>query len=234
MDGPALLALQLVDSALDQVGHRRARLAERAGRDTAAAALADLQARIDAASGRAAEARVAIERAESEAADLGAKKERLERQLKSVISPREAEALMAEIAHLDSARSALDDDALAAMETEAEVDQELVELRALLPTVEAELAAAEGDLTAANAVLDAEVAELSLRREAAAAALSDADRVVYERARAQFGGVGVAALDGTRCSACHLDIPRADLDRMRALPAGEPGECPHCARLLVR
>lgn len=234
MNGPALLALQLVDSALDQIGHRRARLPEVTARDAAAAAVRDLHERIAAAEASAAEARGVVERTEREAAEFGSKKERLDRQLKSVISPREAEALMTEIAHFDAARGVVDDEGLAAMEAEAEHELQAEELRSLLPPLQGALAAAEAALAEAGAQLDAEAAALSAQRKAAAAALDEPDLATYDRARAHFKGVGIAALDGTRCSACHLDIPRADLDRLRGLPADEPGECPHCARFLVR
>ena len=45
--------------------------------------------------------------------------------------------------------------------------------------------------------------------------------------------MAVAHLDGNRCTGCHLDVARADLDSLRALPAGEIGECPLCGRYLV-
>ncbi|MFT3854935.1 MAG: C4-type zinc ribbon domain-containing protein [Ilumatobacteraceae bacterium] len=60
-----------------------------------------------------------------------------------------------------------------------------------------------------------------------------ADLATYDRARRQFDGVAVAHLDGVRCSGCHLDLARADLDALRALPPGEVGECPQCGRFLA-
>jgi predicted nucleic acid-binding Zn-ribbon protein len=229
-----MLALQLIDSALDQIAHRRTRLPELVARNSAAEALRSLSAQIARAESSTDEALAVIERTEHAAAELTTKRERLERQLKTVISPREAEALMTEIGHLNAARGELDDQELAALEVQAEHEQQAVELRALVPAVEADLAAAEAALAAALAQLEIEEQQLHVERSAAAAALDAADLSAYDRARQHFGGVGVAKLEGSRCDGCHLDIARADLDRIRALPPGEPGECPQCARLLVR
>jgi predicted nucleic acid-binding Zn-ribbon protein len=45
--------------------------------------------------------------------------------------------------------------------------------------------------------------------------------------------VAVAKLDGSRCSGCHLDLSRSELDAVKHVGAGEFADCPQCGRLLV-
>lgn len=234
MNAAALLALQHIDSALDAVANRRPRLPEVPAQREAQVAVNALrnaqretQAAIDAA-------QAAIEASETKAAGVASKRARLEAQLKTVIAPREAEALMSEIRTLDTERSELDDAELVAMEEQGAAEQRLADLAAQEPALVAALADADGALAGASAALDAEQAALSARRPDAVAALSASELAAYDRARKQFGGVAVAALDGHRCNGCHLDLSPAELDEIKAVPAGEAAECPQCSRFLVR
>jgi predicted nucleic acid-binding Zn-ribbon protein len=46
--------------------------------------------------------------------------------------------------------------------------------------------------------------------------------------------VAAAALNGSRCEGCHLDLSAAELDEVRAVArAGDVADCPQCGRLLV-
>ncbi len=234
MNADALLALQQIDSALDRNRNRRTRLPELAERNTAAATVRALHTDRTRATTRAAEAQTVIDATEHAAASIDARRTRLEAQLKTVIAPREAEALMHEISTLGQQRDELDERELEALGEQEEADGEAAAIDGRLPDIEAVRAEAQAALDAALAELDSEQAALLVSRDAAAATLSAEELAAYERAKIQFAGVAVAHLDGTRCSGCHLDIARADIDRLRALPAGEPGECPQCGRFLVR
>lgn len=234
MNAAALLALQQIDSAIDAVANRRPRLPELATRNAAAAALAALRAAQRECSAEIDTAAATIERCETAGAALDTKKARLEAQLKTIIAPREAEALMSEIALIVAEHAELDEVELAAMEAQnaAETRRDALAVDAVGLTDA--LAAAEAALSAASAVLDAEERDLADRRPAAAAALTPAEIAAYDRARAQHGGVAVASLDGHHCSGCHLDLSPAELDAVRAVAVGDVAECPQCARYLVR
>lgn len=234
MNAAALLALQHIDSALDAVANRRPRLPELAAQRAARAAVDALRAAQREAQSAIEVAQSSIEAAEAKATVIAAKKSRLEAQLKTVIAPREAEALMSEMRTLDAERSELDDAELVAMEEQGAAEQRLAELATQEPALLAALSDAEGALAGASAALDAEQAALSARRPDAVAALSPAELAAYDRGRKQFSGVAVAALDGHRCTGCHLDLSPAELDEIRAVPAGEAAECPQCSRFLVR
>lgn len=234
MNGPALLALQLIDSDTDHVEHRRKRLPEAARHAEASAAVKALQQRLAEARQRGAEAEAAIAAAEQESAALTTKRTRLEGQLKTVISPREAEALMHEIELLTAKRGEQDDLELAALDDAAAADGEATALEAELASAVGEAQVTAAELATAQRGLDGERQTLLASRPAAVAALPADELATYERMRAQFGGVAVAKLDGTRCQGCHLDLSRGEVDAIRALPADEAGECPQCNRLLVR
>ncbi|CAN5527418.1 zinc ribbon domain-containing protein [soil metagenome] len=234
MNAATLIALQEIDSALDSIANKRPRLPEVAAHHSATVAVVALRAKIAAAEGRVTAAQAAIESAEHASADLTTKRARLEAQLKTVIAPREAEALMHEIATINSQRGGLDDDELSALDSLAEGESELAARQSELPGVESVLAAALAALNAAAAGLDVEATELATRREAAVGQLAADELSHYEQVRHQFGGVGVARLEGSHCSGCHMDLSPAELDSIKSAGAGEASECPQCGRMLVR
>ncbi|MFN8024379.1 MAG: C4-type zinc ribbon domain-containing protein [Acidimicrobiales bacterium] len=233
MNGPALLAVQLLDSQLDALDGRRRRLPERAALDTARAAHAAHVAERTRLAGVAAEAGAAVERAEHEGAELDTKQRRLEAQLKTVIAPREAEALMSEIASLKAKHGELDDVELEAMEQQGEAETGLAALAEAEPALLDAVAAAEASLAEAEAGIAAEVADVSARREQAAAALTPDELSTYTSMRARFGGVAIAQLERRTCTGCHVDLSPMEHDQVKSAPAGELPECPNCSRLLV-
>jgi len=234
MDAAALLALQDIDSALTVISNRRPRLPELVAHRAALAALADHRAKMAAAQARIDTAQHAIEAAEKAAGDLTTKRTRLEAQLKTVIAPREAEALMHQIATLNAQRGELDDAELTALEEQGEADGEHAALAAQLPELEATAAEHEAVLAIAVATLDAEEADLRERRPTVAAVLSADEMAAYDRARQHFEGVAITRLEGHRCQGCHLDLSPAEMDTVKAVPAGSLPECPQCGRFLVR
>jgi predicted nucleic acid-binding Zn-ribbon protein len=233
VNGQALLALQLLDSQLDALDGRRRRLAERAAVEAAATAHAAHVAERARWQTIREEAERSIERAEEDGAALDTKQRRLEAQLKTVIAPREAEALMSEIATLKAKHDELDDVELAAMEQQSEAETALAELAALEPPLLDALAEARSALAAAEAAVDAEATTVRAQRDEASAALDDGDRATYTALRSRFGGVAIAQLDRRSCTGCHVDLSPMELDRVKAAVDGELPECPNCSRLLV-
>lgn len=234
MNGPALLALQRIDTSLDAIANRRARLPESTALAAASAALQAHRAAIAAAQQRAADAQAVIDGTEHDSEALTAKRTRLEGQLKTVIAPREAEALMHEIATINAQRSDLDDRELEALEQQAAAEEEAASLAAgesALVDAEAEATAA---LDAVVATLDGEQSDLRARRVEAAAAFDAGELQQYDSMRKRHDGVAIAVLDGLRCTGCHLDLSRAEVDQLKALPAGEVADCPQCGRWLAR
>jgi uncharacterized protein len=233
VNGPALLALQLVDSRLDAIEGRRKRLPERAVRDAATAAHAELTTERARLQGLVDAAYAAIEQAETAGAELDTKQRRLEAQLKTVIAPREAEALMHEIDLLKAKHSELDDVELEAMDQQANAEEAMALLDQREPELLATLAEAQAALDAAEATLAADAAGLMAERGVASAALSEAEISLYTSLKKRHGGMGIAQLERHTCTGCHVDLSQVEYEQVVHTPAGELPECPHCARLLV-
>ncbi len=179
MNGPALLALQQIDHELDQLAAQAKRLPSRAAvaaAEEAHRAWAAQRAAHVAVGDRAGEA---IARAEHDGAQLDAKRANLEAKLKTVIAPREAEALMNEIATVKAQHDAIDDLELAAMEEQAEAEGAIDVLDGQEPALQAALADARAALDAELAGVSVEMDAWRAKRVEAMAALS-ADELSFE------------------------------------------------------
>ena len=233
LPGPALLALQRIDSELDQLAARTARLPERT-------ALTDAEQRLEAVRAEQARqqraidaAQAAIEAGEHEGAQLDKQRARLEAQLKTVIAPREAEALTHEIDGLRAKRSLVDDAELEAMEQQAEAEATVERLAADQTAALDAVGTAQAALDAALAALAAVEHEVAQRRAEAAAALDATALDVYAATRKRHGGIGFVSIEGRSCSGCHVDMSQGEFEQVRSAPAGELPECPNCGRLVV-
>jgi uncharacterized protein len=229
-----LLDLQAADTHADQLRHRRANLPER---DALAHAQAELDAwrrRRDGLQARIAELEAQIERNEAESHEIDKHKARLEQQMKTIIAPREAEALQHEIALLDERRSGLDDVELEALEEQSSLADQIAAMAAEEPPLSDTVAAAIDAASAADVEIDVELAAIAGRLDGLRAAVDAGLLTRYDRARTQQM-VAAAELQGHRCSGCHLDLAPGELDAVKADAATSAGvtDCPNCNRLLV-
>lgn len=234
-DLEALLGVQALDLALDQLRHRRAGLAGRAAMAEADAAIVGLDATLADAGGRAAELGRTSKRLEDEVASLEAKAADAERTLYggTVKAPRELSALQDEIESVRRRARHLEDQLLEVMEqaepVTAEVERLETERRAQLARREA----AEADVAAGEAEIEAELGDVATQR-AAAVATVPADLVAtYERLRARLDGIGIARLDGNRCTGCHLTLPATEVDSVKRAAPGTVLFHEECGRILV-
>ncbi|CAB4885254.1 unannotated protein [freshwater metagenome] len=233
MNAEALLELQLVDTAIDQLRYRMGRLPEVIAADAADAAVVAWKQRSAMLHATIVELEAAIAVSEKESAAISVKRDRLDKQLKTVISPREAEALMHEIATLSAQRSVLDDGELEAMEAVAAGEAELSAHHDGHDDVHDDAAAARALGDQVVAVAMAEVQQLSEQRDTLRAKLEHSVLERYDGMRAQFNGVAVAKLSGLQCGGCHLDMSRGEIDGLKRDQSGDVPECPNCGRLLV-
>jgi predicted nucleic acid-binding Zn-ribbon protein len=228
-----ILELQAADTRADQLRHRRANLPEQQAVATAAAALAEWQRASEAMRSTLAELDAVIAASERDSHAIDVQRERLERQLKTIIAPREAEALQHEIATLQQRRSDLDDGELEALEQQSTIDDELTALGAQEPALRQSLAGAQAAAAEATTAIDAELATIATDQERLRAAVDSTLLARYDRLRGHQM-VAAAALNGRRCEGCHLDLSATEIDEVRDAAAGTGlAECPHCGRLLV-
>jgi uncharacterized protein len=151
-----------------------------------------------------------------------------------VNSPRELENLQSEIESLLRRQSDLED-------VELDVMERLDAAQARLKEAGAERVSLAADLQAVTGRRDTSVAEIdglaahAAERRAVVAAEEPADLLdLYERLRAQHGGVGAAALRRSQCQGCHLTLNTGDLNVIRAAPPDDVVRCEECRRILVR
>lgn len=234
MDLAALLALQRLDTAIEQAVHARDRLPERL---EARAAEADVTALVDSrrrVEGLQQEAQNELDRIEGESDEIGRSRERLDKQLKTILSPREAEAIQHEMQTLAARRNELDDRGLELLEASSVADEELAQIDASLVRAR-EIAGSAGQRAEeVERVADQSLADVRAERLAAAEALEPATLAEYDRRRAAFGGIAVATIAHGSCTACHMELSVAETDAIKRLPEDAVPECPNCARILVR
>jgi len=151
-----------------------------------------------------------------------------------VSSPKELENLQSEIESLHRRQGDLED-------VELEVMERREAVQARLAAAGEERKAAGADITSVTARRDEILAQLAEQaakasdRRAAVAAEEPAELIdLYEKLRAQHGGVGAAALRRGQCQGCHLSMNTVDLNAIRAAAPDEVLRCEECRRILVR
>lgn len=234
MEGLAeLLAVQGLDIAIEQANHRLTHLPEIDRRRECMETVAALEREIGELERRTAGAAEALATSEREAAEIDVKIRRLESQLKTVIAPREAEALQHEIATLSADRGECDDRGLAALEEAERAGDELSRKSAELAAGRGALETAVSELRIAQEVIQVEINQLASRRATTAEATPASLLARYEARRKQSSRVAIAELLGAACGGCHLDLSQAERDQLRRLLDDEIPECPHCGCMLV-
>ena len=229
-----ILELQAADTMADQLRHRRETLAEREQVQAAKNELLRWNEARTIARRRMEELAAEIAQAEQTSATIDQHRERLQAQLKTVIAPREAEALQSEIANLQRQRNELDDVELAALEEHGRLDAELADLLAREEALTADYLGAESALSTAESDIDGEITRIEERLAALRAAVDKPVLRQYDRLR-KNNVIAAATLSGSRCDGCHLDLSPAEVDSVRETAAKKDGvaECPQCSRLLV-
>ena len=231
-----LLAVQDLDTRIDQLRHQHETLPERQREAAARKELAGLEATLAEVQDERATVAAAQQKLEREVAALEAKKAHASAQLYggSVVAHKELEALQHEIDTLGRLMSEVDDRILEQMELAEPLDERIGELTPSLEEARAELLAAEQALAAATEVVDGALRATVAERTAAVAKVPEKLLGTYDALRGRLGGVGAARLDGARCTGCHLEIPAGELTEVRRAPADEVVYCPECGRILVR
>ena len=151
-----------------------------------------------------------------------------------ISDPKQLQAMQHETQMLDKRISDLED-------AELEVMERLEDAQATHRRLAGELAQLEATVVEQTEAADRATGDIAKQREESlterqslAAELPPALLALYERLRAQLGGVGVGALHQKRCGGCRLDIGAADLARMTSAPSDEVLRCEECNRILVR
>lgn len=231
-----LLDLQADDTRLSQIAHRRRTLPE-------AQSLAELDARVQ----RVSDELVA---AETIASDLERDQERADADVEQVRErsrhdqhlldsgtigdPKQLQNLQHELESLARRQSELEDVELEIMERVEGARAAVAQLTGDLEQLRTERAIMAEVVDRLLAELDVEQANVEADRARVAAELP-ADLVgLYEKIRADHGGVGAAHLHRGSCQGCRLQLPPNELEQLRAAAPDAIVRCEECRRILVR
>lgn len=231
-----LLELAEIDAELGRIEHRRRGLPEHAALERLEVRDSELRDSIAALGAHNSDLKREQTKAEADVEQVRARIERDRQRLDSgmVNSPRELENLQSEIQSLHRRQSDLEEIVLDVMERRENAQVALEEAAAEIEQLETELA----NVTATRDAALAELAEQSVkagdRRMEVTSAVSAELVDLYDKLRAQHGGVGAAALRQRRCQGCNLTLNTVDLNSIRAAPNDEVLRCEECRRILVR
>lgn len=233
-DLDTLLAIQDLDTAVDVLRHRRAVLPERAELASRQTSLAE----IEAALGPTREARHQVDRAqkaiEDDLAVLAEKRAHVEAQMYSNTNAKELVSMQQELDSFDRRRAALEDQVLERMVEAEPLDAAIEASMSSRAGLDEEAIALTAALAEAETDIDMELVDLEDRRAALVEAIDPALLARYEKLRGRLQGVGVARLDGHKCTGCHLTLPGAEVEQVKRQARDEGiAECPECDRLLV-
>ena len=231
-----LLELQALDSALDRLAHRRRTLPELAEIDR-------LEKAVDAL-------RDDTVRAQTEVSDLARESKKFEDEIDQVRTRRsrdeerlasgaitvakQLEELQHEVATLTRRQSDLEDQELEVMER-AETAQ--ATLDALTGQADELLASRDAAAVARDKAfeeIDAEIARTTGERAEMAGTFPEDLLKLYERLRADHGGVGAGAIERGRCGGCHMDLMNNEKSDVKAAPVDEVLRHEECGRIMVR
>lgn len=231
-----LLRLQSHDNAADRLRHRRATLAEREELNRSLAADVGLRERLAEVTGRRDEVLREERRLDDEVTRLRAKAKEEDKRMYSgtVSSPKELQAMQADIDHLLRHAATVEDSELEVLEQREVLDGEVSVLEAEAARLAAEMDRLTAAIAEAEVGIDADLAVETAARDALVPGIEAAVLALYEQVRAKNRGMGAGKLTGSNCGACHLALPATEVDRIRHLPASELVRCDHCGAILVR
>lgn len=231
-----LLTVQEHDSAIDRLRVRRERLPERAELAEREGEAADLERQLTGIVSERDGVATEEKRLDDQRSALEERTSQVEADLYSgaTSSPRELQAMQAEIEQFRRQLSTLEDRELDAMEHRERLDGEVARLEEGLRGARSEIDRLRTAIEDQEREIDGAIGEERSAREAKASALPSDLLELYEKVRSNNRGVGAAPLVSGTCQACHLALPTVELDRIKKLAPDELVRCEQCGAILVR
>lgn len=231
-----LLELAEIDAELGRIAHRRRGLPEHAEITRLESRDAELRDSVAAMTAQSSD--LSREQAKAEA-DVEQVRSRIDRDRQRldggmISSPKELENLQSEIQSLQRRQSDLEEIVLDVMERRETTQSGLSSATAERASMGAELDAVTAARDAALAELDDQATKAGARRTQIAGEIPGDLVELYDKLRAQHGGVGAAALRQRRCQGCNLTVNTVDINAIKAAPQDEVLRCEECRRILVR
>lgn len=151
-----------------------------------------------------------------------------------ITSPKDLASLQSEIASLAKRQDALETVVLEVMERQDAAQERVTELSAALAALQAKAAEVTSRRDAGLRDADSEAEAVRAERAAVAGTVPDVLLALYDKLRAQYGGIGAARLYQRRCEGCRLELNITELGEVRATAPDTVVRCESCGRILVR
>ncbi|MER7806266.1 C4-type zinc ribbon domain-containing protein [Streptomyces sp900116325] len=231
-----LLDVQALDVRLSQLAHKRKSLPEHAEIESLTADLAQLRDLLVASQTEESDTAREQTKAEQDVDLVRQRAVRDQQRLDSgaVTSPKDLESLQREIASLAKRQGDLEDVVLEVMERRESAQERVTEFTARVSAVQAKVDDAMARRDAATQALDDEAATVTKERELVAGSVPADLLKLYDRLRAQSGGVGAARLYQRRCEGCRLELNITEVNDVKAASPDTVLRCENCHRILVR
>jgi predicted nucleic acid-binding Zn-ribbon protein len=231
-----LLDVQELDSRIDHLNHQLSsipeaeRLRELAGRRTAVSnAVRDLRIQVDDLTAEQKRADADVEQVKTRRArDQGMNDSG------QVKDPKALERMLGELESLHRRITSLEDTELEVMERLEEAQSALDERSAELSEMEGQEAELRGAFEQKAGDLRTDLEQVRAERDTMVTGMPEDLLALYEKLRAQKGGVGAAALRRRACEGCRLTLNASDLGIIAKKPTDEVVRCEECNRILVR
>lgn len=152
----------------------------------------------------------------------------------SVTSPKDLENLQREIASLAKRQGDLEDVVLEVMERRESAQERVAELTERAGSVQGKIDDATARRDAAFEEIDGEVASATKEREVVSASVPADLLGLYDKLRAQQGGIGAAKLYQRTCQGCRQELAITELSEIRKAAKDTVVRCENCRRILVR
>jgi len=226
----------VLDSRADLLLHQRASLPE-------LAEIATLQAERVTLDGERMDAQIAVDDLTAEQVKVDADVEQVKaRRVRDrdrmdqglIANPKDLQRMQGELESLERRITTLEDEELEVMERLEEAQSRLDSIVARVAAIDARLETLTSARDQKTAELDASLRELEDQRGPAIGKLPTDLVTLYDRLRAQKGGVGAAELRARQCGGCRLSLDNAELGVIRSTAPDEVVRCEECQRILVR
>jgi len=229
-----LLEVQRHDLEIDRARHRRATLAEAARVSELEASARTLDDDITRAAVEVSDLEAEQRKADADV-DLVRQRAVKDRELLETINDaKQLSNLQHELESLARRQSELEDVELEVMERLDAAQKSHADLLSRREALAGELETARSALDNALADLADDERIATHARSSAADGLPADLLALYDKLRADNGGIGAAALHRGRCEGCRIELTPVDLGRIREAPETEVIRCEECRRILVR
>jgi predicted nucleic acid-binding Zn-ribbon protein len=231
-----VLDVQACDSSIDQLTNRLRKLPEAEAVSRLKSDIGNLKLREIAGITEVADRELDVRKAENdvEAVRLRSTKDQNMLDSGQVSDAKALTELQHEVESLSRRQADLEDTEIEILQQLEDAQKSLAEVRAALKDAEAQLVTNENALTVAVAEIEVQIADQQKARVEHAAGVPEDLMKLYEKLRADNGGIGAAKLHQGRCDGCRIQLNPVALAAARNAADNELLRCEECRAILVR